>query len=596
MNLALLDPFRRQLPDRIDSTIKLPQQFHPQANEDPAPSEYNASFSVHFNRHGTYLATGHGFGAVPIYEFASRTLSAIHLPPSDGVYKNGVTTISWSRNSRRMMIGSYGDSCVSFVDNESENATDRVFIGLRESMKSDANTSLSPSQKKRKTTIKDTDTVEACMNITFKSEYDMKMKSPFIEPSTSNNPQNACLRSHRVLKYIVHAKPGDHILLSGDSSICQPSSKTHYDNIVIPMPSPIGTSAQIHPSGRGGIACLQDGSLVLFSFSSENPFHILNHTQDSNKPGTSAIDAPVYLIYLSSPTYITEGDMKRFHILSASFDAHGKNIYATTQCGKLIGFRLHRDLISSLALFSCHRENSDSVETHQFSKLFEKDFEIEIPGRIASYQVIVSRKRSMILLNCKDSSLRLYDLQECWSSNEVKPRFTFQDPISKCKWASCDFSGDGEYIVGGCNNKEAGDKYELYFWNTTTGVLIDQLLGPQVTLYDISWHPTRSFVAVATSDGLLDLWGPRIDWTAFAPDFQALQKNVEYIEKEDEFDEIVDKDCDEEARRLAILDQLEEKAVVDVCSKEKVAVFSDSEDEGDGQFYFNTNIQLISKN
>ena len=36
-----------------------------------------------------------------------------------------------------------------------------------------------------------------------------------------------------------------------------------------------------------------------------------------------------------------------------------------------------------------------------------------------------------------------------------------------------------------------------------------------------------------------------MDWTAFAPDFQALQKNVEYIEKEDEFDVIVDDDTDE---------------------------------------------------
>jgi len=24
------------------------------------------------------------------------------------------------------------------------------------------------------------------------------------------------------------------------------------------------------------------------------------------------------------------------------------------------------------------------------------------------------------------------------------------------------------YVVGGCNNEEAGDKYELYFWNTAT--------------------------------------------------------------------------------------------------------------------------------
>mmetsp|Transcript_31043 Transcript_31043/g.68157 ORF Transcript_31043/g.68157 Transcript_31043/m.68157 type:complete len:112 (+) Transcript_31043:69-404(+) len=29
MNLALLDPFRRQVPDRIDSTLSLPTDLHP---------------------------------------------------------------------------------------------------------------------------------------------------------------------------------------------------------------------------------------------------------------------------------------------------------------------------------------------------------------------------------------------------------------------------------------------------------------------------------------------------------------------------------------------------------------------------------------
>jgi hypothetical protein len=50
-----------------------------------------------------------------------------------------------------------------------------------------------------------------------------------------------------------------------------------------------------------------------------------------------------------------------------------------------------------------------------------------------------------------------------------KPRFVFQDVVSKVKWNACDFSGDGEYVVGGCNNNESGNKYELYFWNTATG-------------------------------------------------------------------------------------------------------------------------------
>jgi len=111
-------------------------------------------------------------------------------------------------------------------------------------------------------------------------------------------------------------------------------------------------------------------------------------------------------------------------------------------------------------------------------------------------------------------------------------------------------------------------------------------MGPQITLYSLSWHPTRSFIAVGTSDGLVDIWGPRLDWTAFAPDFQALQKNVEYIEKEDEFDVIVDGDHDEEAKRRKIIDEAEGQMIVDITSVSKIPAFEfDSEGEQD-LFYF----------
>ena len=126
----------------------------------------------------------------------------------------------------------------------------------------------------------------------------------------------------------------------------------------------------------------------------------------------------------------------------------------------------------------------------------------------------------------------------------------------------------------------------IQLWVDTIGVLIDQLMGPQITLYSLSWHPTRSFIAVGPSDGLVDIWGPRMDWTAFAPDFQALQKNVEYIEKEDEFDVVVDCDQDAETKRRQDIGKMEDRAIVNVTTIDKVPAFdSDSEDEDD-LFYF----------
>lgn len=127
-----------------------------------------------------------------------------------------------------------------------------------------------------------------------------------------------------------------------------------------------------------------------------------------------------------------------------------------------------------------------------------------------------------------------------------------------------------------------------------TGILIDQLTGPQIHLNSLSWHPTRSFIAVGTSDGIVDIWGPRMDWTAYAPDFQALQRNVEYIEKEDEFDVVIDCDVDIEAKRKEMLDMIEDQVVVDVTTVDKVLAFdSDSEDEEE-VFYFHQDISTLS--
>jgi hypothetical protein len=121
---------------------------------------------------------------------------------------------------------------------------------------------------------------------------------------------------------------------------------------------------------------------------------------------------------------------------------------------------------------------------------------------------------------------------------------------------------------------------------------MDKLAGPSVQLYSVAWHPTRSFVAVATSDGLVDVWGPRINWTNFAPDFQALPMNVEYIEQEDELDLdnngtfLVDQESGKEMEE-------DESSILDVCTVEPVPVFaSDSESETE-VFAFETKVSNL---
>mmetsp|Transcript_21000 Transcript_21000/g.46885 ORF Transcript_21000/g.46885 Transcript_21000/m.46885 type:complete len:106 (+) Transcript_21000:3-320(+) len=83
-----------------------------------------------------------------------------------------------------------------------------------------------------------------------------------------------------------------------------------------------------------------------------------------------------------------------------------------------------------------------------------------------------------------------------------------------------------------------------------------------------------------------------MDWTAFAPDFQALPMNVEYVEREDEFDIVVDSDYSETERNRKKTDAevKEEGEGVDVVTVDRVPVFdSDTEDE-DEVFRFESRI------
>lgn len=116
----------------------------------------------------------------------------------------------------------------------------------------------------------------------------------------------------------------------------------------------------------------------------------------------------------------------------------------------------------------------------------------------------------------------------------------------------------------------------MHIWNTSTGQLIEQLRGPKAGMHSVSWHPIRPFIAIATSDGFVDVWGPSLNWTAFAPDFHALQENVEYIEREDEFDTVVDDRNEGEGN---VAKHIEEN-LIDVIHVDGPTVFnSDSENE-----------------
>ena len=548
MNLALLDPFRRQVPDRIDSTLTLPRNFHPVRPVDPSsntatrekqqdelkPSklpgvstkkrkkslalgpndeeidseetnEWHSCFAVAFNRRGNYIAAGHGSGVVPFHDFSSRTLSSIFTPPhnvlscvpserlsnsDDGdldadedmekphvqerLFRNGVTSITWSRRSRRLLVASFGDKHMCLVDNTHPYGVQDAFYGLTSGSKglkagNDSNLNWSDSPFPTKRGEEDSHS---------HGEGDEGSGTfPRINDRVAHaNHTSASKYEYQSARYIRKTN-----LFDFGSKL--PSSPMHddgregiiiqtlqYQILTMPLPKPLAVCAQIHPRGNGGLACLEDGSLILFRFPTQ-AFRSSTYSDPKAFRKATEKENSGQHVYLSQPSGTADNsEVKAFNIICATFDARGKHVYAVTKCRKLLFFQLdsafENDLFQGLSLEAVSQNSSKVLTKYLF---------MEIGGNNMTHQIVLSRNDQMILLNCKDS-LKLFDSSECWGaspdlSGEIKvtPRFSFQDVVSKSKWNACDFSGDGEYVVGGCNNEEAGDKYELYFWNTATG-------------------------------------------------------------------------------------------------------------------------------
>ncbi|KAL7750359.1 chromatin binding protein [Sorochytrium milnesiophthora] len=120
------------------------------------------------------------------------------------------------------------------------------------------------------------------------------------------------------------------------------------------------------------------------------------------------------------------------------------------------------------------------------------------------------------------------------------PIHEFQDPVTRVGWKACSFNATGKYVIGGV---ESRTETNFYIWDKITGVLNKILEGPKEGLEAYCWHPYRAVIVNVTAYYTINVWSnmPTEKWSAFAPDFRELEENVEYDEREDEFD-ITDED------------------------------------------------------
>jgi COMPASS component SWD1 len=140
----------------------------------------------------------------------------------------------------------------------------------------------------------------------------------------------------------------------------------------------------------------------------------------------------------------------------------------------------------------------------------------------------------------------------------------FQDLVNRLRWNHATFShssanSSSDYITASTYMKK-----DIYIWELSTNSLV-RILENKEEPAIIEWHPSRPLLATTCIEtGSIQIWGiePQQKWSALAPDFAEVEENVEYVEREDEFDEFP-----AEEHRKRRLDREDE--VVDIMTIEK---------------------------
>eukprot|EP00730_Choanoeca_flexa_P017200 TRINITY_DN8250_c0_g1_i2.p1 TRINITY_DN8250_c0_g1~~TRINITY_DN8250_c0_g1_i2.p1 ORF type:complete len:495 (+),score=137.58 TRINITY_DN8250_c0_g1_i2:113-1597(+) len=132
---------------------------------------------------------------------------------------------------------------------------------------------------------------------------------------------------------------------------------------------------------------------------------------------------------------------------------------------------------------------------------------------------------------CADKFVRVFDTDGMHVVHKI------QDSVNKVRWRSCCFSAKDDYIMAGAIKEY---DHDIYIWERETGSLAKILTGDAQGMATALWHPHKPMIVSVSAAGRILLWGVTYtdNWSAFAPDFKEVEDNVEYIEREDEFDDV----------------------------------------------------------
>ncbi|KAI0047292.1 WD40 repeat-like protein [Auriscalpium vulgare] len=239
-----------------------------------------------------------------------------------------------------------------------------------------------------------------------------------------------------------------------------------------------------------------------------------------------------------------EGQMNthRSAMSVARFDPSGKNVFVGTSLGSILVF---------------NSRTKTMVARHKISGA----------GRMLGFDFAKSGRR--LVTNSSDRILRQFTLPAYplpnrdreYLEQELEPTHRFNDPINKTAWHAMSFSPDGEWLAGGAADAAT---HKIYIWDISNdGQFASALDGGREPLIHVHWHPRKAAIASTTNQGNILIWHcPAPErWGAFAGGFEEVDENVEYEEREDEFDI-------EDESELALRKMKQEEEQVDIETAE----------------------------
>ncbi|ORX47093.1 WD40 repeat-like protein [Piromyces finnis] len=211
-------------------------------------------------------------------------------------------------------------------------------------------------------------------------------------------------------------------------------------------------------------------------------------------------------------------------------------------------------------------------------------------GNSTIKNIHISKKGKDLLVNSSDRQIRVFTIED---NGKIEQQNKFQDPVNQIQWVQCCFSPNADLVIGASDTKP----YKIYIWDKEDGNLMRILEGSQNSLVDLAWHPFRREIITVPKNDPIDVWVTTYqeNWSAFAPDFQELEENIEYIERENEFD-IINESQLNQLKQPKEPEDDDEDEEIDVCNIQRIIYNSDSDSEDEEIFFIPVKPDVMQNN